>query len=293
VSTETNILSDERIGGYRYVRTIHPGATSVVMEVVQEATARRLAMKQLLASRAGDPVERKAFEFEAKLGMELRHPNLIRVLDYVKDSGQPYFLMDYFPSLHLRLPIARPAKYDLPRAQIHRIIEQAAAALAYMHDKGWIHRDIKPENILFNKSGEVRVIDFALTMKVHTGLRKLFSGRPLRQGTPSYMSPEQIRREPPAPAADIYSLGITCYELAGGRQPFRANSASELLHKHLYERPTPLNALNKDVSPEYSDLVMTMIQKRACDRLSSLDEFVSRFARVRIFKDDPTPPPNL
>ena len=80
-----NTTSDDRIGGYRYIRTIHPGATSVVMEVLQEGTQRRFALKQLLASRAEDRDEYKAFMHEAKLGMELRHPNLIRVYEFVKD----------------------------------------------------------------------------------------------------------------------------------------------------------------------------------------------------------------
>ncbi len=79
MSTEMNTTSDDRIGGYRYIRTIHPGATSVVMEVLQEGTQRRFALKQLLASHAEDRDDYKAFMHEAKLGMELRHTNLIRV----------------------------------------------------------------------------------------------------------------------------------------------------------------------------------------------------------------------
>ena len=74
MATDSSTASEDRIGGYRFVRVIHPGATSVVMEVVQEATQKRFALKQLLASRAEDRDERKAFEHEAKLGMELRHP---------------------------------------------------------------------------------------------------------------------------------------------------------------------------------------------------------------------------
>jgi serine/threonine protein kinase len=289
VSAEVNIAGEEKIGGFRYVRTIHPGATSVVLEVVQESTGKRFALKQLQESRAADPDERKSFAFEAKLGMQLRHPNLVHVHEYFRNPIQPYFIMDLFPSYHLKLPIARPSVYPMPVAQLHRIITQAASGLFYLHEKGWIHRDIKPENILANKSGEVRVIDFALAMQPFSGLKKLLKSKAPRQGTPSYMSPEQIRCESPAPSCDIYSFGITCYELACGRPPFRANSTSELLHKHLTERPLPLTAHNKSITPEYSDLIVKMIQKRPVDRVPNFQEFLSRFGRTRIFKDDPDP----
>jgi serine/threonine protein kinase len=289
VATDINTTSDDRIGGYRYVRTLHPGHTSMVMEVVQEASQRRFALKQLLASRAEDADEYRAFAHEAKLGMELRHPNLIRVYEFVKDKVQPYFVMELFTGHHLKLSIARPSVYPMPKAQLHRIIEQAASALGYMHEKGWVHRDVKPENVLFNKSGEVRLIDYALARRITSGLRKMFGGKTPRQGTRTYIAPEQIRCEPTAPAADIYSFGITCYELVCGRPPFRANSSQELLEKHLNERPIPLLTHNKRVTPEFNDLVLKMIQKRPADRFESVDEFLSRFRPIRIFEGDPDP----
>jgi serine/threonine protein kinase len=289
VATDINTTSDDRIGGYRYIRTIHPGHTSIVMEVVQDSTQRRYALKQLLASRAEDRDEYATFAHEAKLGMELSHPNLIRVYDFVRDRVQPYFVMELFTGHHLKLSIARPSIYPMPTAQLHRIIEQAVSALAYMHEHGWVHRDVKPENILFNKSGEVRVIDYALARRISSGFRKMFGGKTPRQGTRTYIAPEQIRCEPPAPSSDIYSLGITCYELACGRPPFRANSSQELLEKHLSERPIPLTTHNKQVTPEFNDLVLKMIQKRPEDRFGSLDEFLTRFRPVRIFQDDPDP----
>jgi serine/threonine protein kinase len=289
VATDLNTTSDDRIGGYRYVRTIHPGHTSVVMEVIQESTQRRFALKQLLASRAEDKDDFRAFVHEARLGMELHHPNLMRVYEFIKDREQPYFVMELFGGHHLKLSIARPKLYPLPRTLLHKIIEQSAGALSFMHSKGWVHRDVKPENILFNKSGEVRLIDYALAKRVAGGFSKLFGGKTAREGTRTYISPEQIRCEPPAPSADIYSFGITCYELACGRPPFRANSSQELLEKHLGERPIPLTTHNKKVTPEFNDLVLKMIQKKPADRFSSLDEFLSRFRSVRIFTDDPDP----
>lgn len=289
MATDVNTTSDDRIGGYRYIRTIHPGHTSIVMEVVQESTQRRFALKQLLASRAEEREEYRAFAHEARLGMELRHPNLIRVYEFVKDRAQPYFVMELFGGHHLKLSVARPSIYPMPKAQLHRIIEQAAGALSFLHGKGWVHRDVKPENILVNKSGEVRVIDYALARKVAGGLSRLFGGKVPREGTRTYIAPEQIRCEPPSISADIYSFGITCYELACGRPPFRANSSQELLQKHLGEKPIPLTSHNKLVTPEFNDLVLKMIQKRPADRFSSLDEFLSRFRSVRIYSDDPDP----
>ena len=287
--TEIHAITDERIGDYRYIRTIHPGATSVVMEVLQEGTGRRFALKQLLASRAEEREDYKAFMHEAKLGMELRHTNLIRVYEFVKDPVQPFFVMELFTGHHLKMPIARPSIYPMPRKNLHRIIEQAGSALAYMHDRGWVHRDVKPENILYNKSGEVRVIDCALARRVAVGFMKMFEGRIPRQGTKTYMSPDQIRCESPTPSADIYSFGITCYELACSRPPFRANSSQELLEKHVGERPLPLTSHNKLVTPEYNEMVLKMIQKKPGDRYASLHEVLSRFRSIRIFQDDPDP----
>ncbi len=289
MATNVNTTSDDRIGGYRYVRTIHPGHTSVVIEVVQESTQRRFALKQLLASRAEERDEYRAFTHEARLGMDLSHPNLIRVYEFVKDRYQPYFVMELFSGHHLKLSIARPQLYPMPKAQLHRIVQQSAGALSYMHSRGWVHRDVKPENILFTRSGEVRVIDYALAKRVAGGLSRLFGGRVAREGTRTYISPEQIRCEPPSVAADIYSFGITCYELACGRPPFRANSSQELLEKHLGEKPIPLTSHNKRVTPEFNELVLKMIQKRPADRFGSLDEFLSRFRSIRIFTDDPDP----
>lgn len=281
--------SDEKIGGFRFVRTIHPGATSVVMEVVQESTGRRFALKQLNAARAELSSERKLFEFEARLGMALRHPNLVHVHEFIKDPHQPYFIMDLFPSIHMKLPIARPNVYPMPVAQLHKIMTQSAAALHYMHEKGWVHRDVKPENILVSKGGDVRVVDYALAMRPYSLVKKIFKRKAPRQGTPSYMSPEQILEAPPLPSADIYSFGVTCYEIACGRPPFRADSQNELLNKHLKEKPLPPSAYNKEITNEFSDLVLKMISKSPKARPESLREFLGKFRGIRIYKSDPDP----
>ena len=286
---ETRRMDEEWIGNFRFLKTIHQGQNTTLMEV-QDRSGRKFALKQLLPADKVEAAERKAFEFEAKLGMELRHPNLIKIFEFVKDKQQPYFVMEYFPSWYnLRLAIAKREAYPIAQGKLHWIIEQTATALAYMHDKGWIHRDVKPENIIVNRTGEARVIDYGLAKKPFTGFQKMLGAKAPRQGTLSYLSPEQIRCESPAISADVYSFGITCYELACGRQPFRANSPGDLLSKHMHDIPSPPTVHNKNITQEYSDLMIKMLKKKPAERIADLHEFRSRFSRIRVFKDDPDP----
>ncbi len=289
MSTNATATNEDRIGPYKVVRVVSNGVASSLIEAVQDITGKRFALKQLLPSNANDRDARKALQYEAKLGGELRHPNLVRVHEYVADPDQPYIVMDFFPGQHMRLCLARPKEYPPPKSQLHRIITQIGQALAYMHDYGYVHRDIKPENILYNKSGEARLIDYGMTLKIPTGLGKFFGGRPPRQGTHAYISPEQIKREPVAVGADIYSFGVTLYEVASGKKPFAADSLTELLDKHLKAKPVPPPYYNPNITKEFSDLVLQMLAKKPSERPPTMRDFLARFGRIRIYQDDPAP----
>src|SRR5207244_1443639 len=174
--------------------------------------------------------------------------NVVRIMKLDKDKNIPYFLMEFFPAGNLKLRIMHK-KWDFIKEHAHSIFKQTATGLAYMNASGWVHRDVKPDNILVNSASEVRLIDFALAQRVQkeTFFGRMFRGRRQSQGTRSYMSPEQIRGLPLDGRADVYSFGVSSYELVTGRPPFRAASNDELLKKHLIEKPSSPQMYNKDL----------------------------------------------
>src|SRR5262249_27801338 len=165
-----------------------------------------------------------------------------------------------------------------------KIIEQAATALAFMHDKGWVHRDIKPDNILVNASADVRIIDFALAQRIAKGKSMFGRKKGKAQGTRSYMSPEQIRGEPLDARSDLYSFGATIYEILTGRPPFRAATAQDLLNKQIVEKPVSPQVHNPEISDEMADLVLRMLAKKREDRPRDFHEFLAKFRPMRMFK---------
>lgn len=161
-----------------------------------------------------------------------------------------------------------------------------------MHDRGWIHRDIKPDNILLNSSGELKLIDFALAKRIERGGGGLFNwfrgGRKKGKtaGTRSYMSPEQILNRPLDERADIYSFGVTMYEVASGRPPFRGNSPNDLLSKHLKEKPALLQFLVPDITEEFSQLCNRCLAKDKKERPRNMHELLQQLRTTRVYQGD-------
>ena len=151
-----------------------------------------------------------------------------------------------------------------------------------MHDKGWVHCDIKPDNFLADEQGNVKVIDFAIALKMKKGF---FGGAKPKsvQGTRSYMSPEQIRRKALDPRADVYSLGCVIFEMMAGRTPFNASNPDELLSKHLTATPPSMISCS-GATRDLNDLVMRMMDKDPAKRPPAMKAFLQTFMRIGMFR---------
>jgi len=283
----TPIVASDVIGGYRLQNLMMTGQTSQVWEVVETASNRHFAMKLLLPEKLQDPEHQRMLIHEADVGTKLAHPNIIKIVKLVKDKQNPHFIMEFFPAGNLKLRIMHK-KWDFIKEKAQDIFKQAATALAYMHASGWVHRDVKPDNIMVNSAGEVRLIDFALAQPISKG--GMFRRRKGRSaGTRSYMSPEQIRGQSLDARADIYSFGASMYEVITGRPPFRAASPTDLLNKHIIEKPISPQVYNPDVTDECAALVLRMLAKKKQDRPKDFHEVLMQLRGIRVFKADKGP----
>lgn len=279
---------NETINGYRLRSLLQTGQVSQVFEVVEPSSNRHFAMKVLLPEAAEKRDIRTTLFNEAEIGTKLRHENVIHILKVSRDPHSPHFIMEYFPSGSLR---NRLMGKDFAFLKEHnaKIFKQAATALAYMHGNGFVHCDVKPDNMLVNAVGQLKMIDFAISKRMPKGLGKLFYRQAKAQGTPSYMSPEQIRKQPLDARSDVYGLGCTYYELLTGRPPVRGSTITELLNKQLTEKPLSPQTHNKDVTDEFAALVLKMLAKKKEDRPQACHDVMIAMRKMKVLKTDPDP----
>lgn len=275
---------NQMLDGYRLRSLLQTGQVSQVFEVVEQKSNRHFAMKLLLPEAADNAEHRRVLFNEADVGIEMRHQNVINILKVSKSKETPHFIMEFFPSGSLRLRL-QAKDMSLVKEYARKIFKGAATGLAYMNASGFVHRDVKPDNMLVNSLGETKMIDFAISKRIPTGIAKWFYKKGKPQGTPSFMAPEQINDEMPDARSDIYSYACTLYELTTGRPPFRGTSMNDLLSRHFKEKPAPPSAYNPDLTDEFSAFVLKMLAKKKTDRPTNFHEVLMELRKVKqIFK---------
>ena len=273
------------LGAYRLVSMVGAGRACQVWEAVHEGDGHRSALKVLVPQQAKDSQQLSLMRHEFEVGRGLDHPRVIHTMEFDTSRQAPYLVLEFFGPTNLKQLILQGA--DQIAYLAPKIIEQAADGLAYFHRHGWIHRDIKPNNFLIDAEGNAKLIDFALAEKRKGFLGRLLGGGSKIQGTRSYISPEQIRRQALDQRSDVYSFGCLVHELLVGKAPFTGNNDNELLNKHLKAGPPPLEGVNQNVRPEFGKLVRQMLAKEPGDRPESMDEVLHAVRSMRVFRTNP------
>jgi serine/threonine protein kinase len=267
---------------------IRAGATYEIWTVRPMSDNTACAMKWLRPGKRFTRLAVAGLRHEHLVGQSLDHPNVIRTYEFDTCKDGAYLIMDLFRAPNLKQRIHMGVEklfFHFPQ-----IVTRAAAGLAHMHERGYVHRDVKPDNFLVDDDYDVRLIDFNLSRKEQGKLGRLLGGRAKIQGTPSYISPEQIRGQATDRRSDVYSFGCVIYEMLHGRPPFTATSANELLNKHVRSRPPSLTVVNKNVEPAFAQLVQQMMAKDPKDRPDSLADLTREIKLYEVFHTPPKPP---
>ncbi|MGV2338614.1 MAG UNVERIFIED_CONTAM: protein kinase [Planctomycetaceae bacterium] len=261
-------LTDKRLGEFHLLRKLGSGGMAEVFLAQQTSLQRYVAVKvmkpSLMALSGEDMLKR--FRQEAMMAAGLNHPNIVQVYTIGQEGEYHYIAQEFVQGQDLATLLRERGKLDLSSA--FHVMKQVAAALKASGQAGIVHRDIKPENLLINKQHEIKVADFGLAQLGESADRL----KGVTMGTPLYMSPEQVNGGELDPRSDIYSFGITCYQLLCGETPFRGNSPAQIAVQHVDNPPPRLEEKNPELPRIVCRLVHRMMAKRRSLRYQSAAE---------------------
>ncbi len=225
------------------------------------------AMKVVLPDLSSDPGLADRFLREIRLHASLEHPNIAALRTALRIDNQVLMIMELVEGVSLD-ELLRQGPLDVRTSVLY--VSQVLSALDLAHSRNIVHRDIKPANIIVTPEGSVKLTDF--------GIARSASERNLTQtglalGSLYYMSPEQVQAQPADQRSDIYSLGVTFYEMVTGKRPIEGGSEYAILNSHLTHTPAPPGSLNPEVPPMLDAAIMKAIAKQPSDRFQTALEF--------------------
>ena len=269
--TETIDLSGQTVSHFRILHRVARGGMATVYRAVDTSGGRQVALKVLHPHVAQEPKFKARFRREGEVLRNLRHPNIVPVLDYGQEGGHTYIVMPFIESgtLHERLTTG-----SIPLAAAGSLVSQMCSALDHAHQMGIIHRDVKPSNILIDDQGRALLSDFGFARPVETSVS--LTGSAII-GTPAYMSPEQGRGDPVDSRADQYSFGIVLFEMATGSVPFRDGTPMGIVFRHVTEPMPRPRSIHPDLPPAVEVVILRALSKEAADRYPSMADLDKAF----------------
>src|SRR5258705_3287539 len=269
-----------KAGRYEFLGELGRGAMGVVYKAMDPVIGRTVAVKTIRLSEEGTGLSRPElltrFQTEARAAGLLTHPNIVVVCDAGEEDGFYYITMELVEGKSLQALLDDGHAFPLPRTL--RIMEQTCSALQFAHERNVIHRDIKPANLMLTADDTVKVTDF--------GTAKILQFGTVQQtahvmGTPSYMSPEQVKGRAADGRSDIFSLGVMLYEMVTGEKPFPGQNITTGIYKIVNEDPVPPRQINPSIHPGISAVIMRALEKEPDQRYQNCREMLEDLRNYR------------
>ena len=269
----------ESIAHYRIIKKLGAGGMGEVYLALDTKLDRKVALKVLRPDWVEEEHLKKRLLREAQAAAKLDHPNICAIYDVNEADSVTFIVMQYIEGESLA---ARMEQQPLDVRTALAIVEQAAEGLAEAHAHGVVHRDIKPHNMMITPRGQLKILDFGLAKQIRSSdsvdheaaTATLLSSPGLVVGTMPYMSPEQVQGEPLDASSDIFSLGVTLYEMLAGKHPFKHKSAAVTMSRILLGEPIPTQQFQAQVSPELQTLLSKMLRKDKELRYQSAEDLL-------------------
>ena len=260
-----NLAPGAVLGDYEILGELGRGGMGVVYKAHRRTLNRTVALKVLPARYAQDSVFIQRFEREARAAAALNHPHTVRVFAVGEDHGHHFIAMQFVEGQTLKERIAERGRLGVDDALA--ITRQVAGALGEAHGLGMIHRDIKPANIMVDRQGRAVLMDFGLAKGMQSNTQLTAQG--VQVGTPLYMSPEQIQGRPVDGRTDIYSLGLTLYEMLAGKSAYEPAPMLAMMYQVLQQPIPKLADQYPDVPLNMEGLIANMTAKEVGERYAS------------------------
>ena len=269
-----------KAGRYEIVGELGRGAMGIVYKAVDPVIGRTVAVKTIRLSEEGTGLSRPElltrFQTEARAAGLLTHPNIVVVFDAGEEDGLYYITMELVEGKSLQALLDGGHAFPLPRTL--RIMEQTCSALQFAHERNVVHRDIKPANLMLTPDDTVKITDFGTAKILQFGTMQQTSHV---MGTPSYMSPEQVKGRAVDGRSDIFSLGVMLYEMITGEKPFPGQNITTVIYKIVNEDPVPPRQVDPSLHAGISAVVMRALAKEPEHRYQSCREMLEDLKNYR------------
>ncbi len=258
-------MRNQILGGrYRILDRIGEGGMANVYIALDQKLGRKVAIKVLHKHMAENDEIRKRFQLEAQAVSSLEHSNIVKIYDYSgTDSEQLWIVTEIIKGHNISEFVQHFAHNRLHPVVACCIVREVCKALQAAHDNGLVHRDIKPENVMLTTTGLIKLMDFGIAKDTH---HNSMTQTGTFMGSPSYMSPEQIRGKDIDLRSDIYSLGVLFYEIITGRLPYAGNSMHDVVVKIIEGGFTPPRFFIPGLSPQVDAIICKAIAKQPSQR---------------------------